>query len=210
MTDQKIYIVTRKGTNTTPFMKKIFKVGECPPLSKVDIRADEQIKTKHLKDFHDHCFPSSVEGYQFERFTLDPQRKCKFLTLGFYRILPRIQKNLWFDLMIFSRKDFQNVITGASNWEVIRFYSCDILASKLRFPKSRKFKIQELDFDECGDQPRSNWKKYPKRFNSIIKAIAQSKMKNSLKVIKIKKSKLVYKDVKDKFSFYKMDKISIR
>ena len=55
----------------------------------------------------------------------------------------------------------------------------------IKITSKEKSKIRNLTFDGTGREYFSDWKNYPERFDSLIKAISQTDIKNSLRFLSI-------------------------
>ncbi|CAI2364710.1 unnamed protein product [Moneuplotes crassus] len=96
-----------------------------------------------------------------------------------------------------SAKQFQTIVSACTSCKKIRFNDCKIGTENLRFRTSFAQDIRALSFYACGHSERSNWDEYPERIYNLLKAIAQSGLKQKLQIFDFHKANIAVQDMID-------------
>mmetsp|Transcript_502 Transcript_502/g.443 ORF Transcript_502/g.443 Transcript_502/m.443 type:complete len:124 (-) Transcript_502:41-412(-) len=86
---------------------------------------------------------------------------------------------------ILKKKHLQSLISHTRNLEIFELEKCKIETLSLKF-HNIKYKVTEIDFRNCGNLEYSDWVNNPAGFFSILNAIEECGLKDSVKFISIR------------------------
>ncbi|CAI2375796.1 unnamed protein product [Moneuplotes crassus] len=101
------------------------------------------------------------------------------------KFLCDFKSNLTFIKMVISKKKIGRIIVMASKFMVLSFSQCRIEVGDLSIPDNIQFGTRTLSFNETGHQNNSNWDQNYDEVESLLKAISECKLKNSLSWINL-------------------------
>lgn len=99
----------------------------------------------------------------------------------FIPLLSATVKRVRIDNLKISQSEFENIISSCYLVEELNFDMCDIDSENAQFDSTLFYKMKSLCFGKSGYGKWSNWKKNPKKFKGILKAISGCLLKNKLK-----------------------------
>mmetsp|Transcript_22119 Transcript_22119/g.19670 ORF Transcript_22119/g.19670 Transcript_22119/m.19670 type:complete len:137 (+) Transcript_22119:440-850(+) len=109
--------------------------------------------------------------------------------------------------MKISSKEFKNLVYYSQHLKKVQYFFCDIDTMDLEFINMPDCQIEELNF--YGTGKTSGWGTDPTKFNSLIKAISNSGLKNSLRKILIKDCYISEEDCKQMMNKHNLYDIEI-
>ena len=81
---------------------------------------------------------------------------------------------------------FKTLLNACRNVERLNFKACKIISdTEIKLDDNVEYNIKELNFGGTGHEDRSGWTYNKKRLENIVKAICNSKLKNSLNKIDV-------------------------
>ena len=136
--------------------------------------------------------------------------KIKDFIFDLSKIIPKVSKEFSFSNFKFSRRDFQHVMNSSFGWERITFCDCVLLFDEGIFISNRyESTIKHLDFGGCGKPRKSDWMGNPSRFDNIVEAISQSRIKESLQTIRIVDCYVNIDSVKSTLVYFGMENVYV-
>ena len=95
----------------------------------------------------------------------------------------------------FSASDFERLFKCCAHVQRLTFCYWKLDLSTPPDLKGPDYKVQYLSFDECGDSHSNDWKNNKDKVEALLKAVAQSSLKDSLQTLNIISCGLDVKEV---------------
>ena len=155
---------------------------------RIDYFSDED---KIINSFLDNWVSSQFELLLLNYSSISPAGVSMDLYINsITEAIKYVTKEIYLRCFEITETELEQIVKSAYNWERLIFRFCDIHCSKrLDFSISEKYNIKFLSFWHCGntDYPirKTDWKKNPSLFKSILDSISSCGLKSSLETIDI-------------------------
>ena len=150
---------------------------------------------KEVWEFLKKSLPAKVDTLEFGgllALELVPFQKYSF---DFCKILPRVTNKVTIWKFNLSKKHLRCVFHSICNLNIVAFCECHLDTEGVRFNPKHQFKIRRIEFSICGKYSPDGKEGHQRRFEYLIDAFKQWKLRHSLKKIHLVFDLLTKKEV---------------
>ncbi|CAI2361729.1 unnamed protein product [Moneuplotes crassus] len=151
-----------------------------PDINELWLEGIKPDNKQKIKKFMNNHFPNSVK-----KFIMGVSPQVDHIRLNSFigeieNIGSHVSNSVAFHKFFISKESFEKTINSFSQTKEIEFDECNITSVGSQFDNKANFKTQHLKFSNTGTSKLSGWADNEEEFSSIVSAIANSSLKDSL------------------------------